>query len=150
MSAPRETPTSGRRRVAAVCAVLMGFSVLASCSSDEADTGTSQPVVSAAPLMIVGPALATDSAGSTVVVGTMSNVTDRTVEIVGATSDVGDVEFRSSAGEEVSLMIDPQSDVELEIDGVHLSVPGAASDVDAVEVTLRLDIADELVFTAER
>ncbi len=123
--------------------------VAASCSSGGDATSTTEVVVAGAPLTIVNPALV-GGTDANVVVGTLQNVTDRTIEITSASSSAGEIEFRSSDGSLLaSLKVDPDSEFTLEADGVHLELVEATSD-DTVDVVLGLDIADTFNFTAER
>lgn len=122
---------------------------VAACSSDDDASSTSEVVVAGAPLSINGPQLVGGDDGD-VVVGTIENVTDRTIEITSATSSAGDIEFRSADGSLLSsLKVDPNSDLVLASDGVRLALVEATSD-DSVDVVLGLDIADQFEFTAER
>lgn len=140
-----------KRLLATLSAVLVATALAASCSSDPVDDSSSDVVVSGAPLMISEPALATDVNGTTVVIGTLSNVTDRTVEIVSATSGAGDIGFRTSDGSELSsLVVEPNTEFTLALDGTHLVIPGSTADLDSVEVVLGLDIQDQFTFTAQR
>ena len=119
------------------------------CSSSDDATPTTDVVVAGAPLTITNPELV-GGVDADVIVGTVQNVTDRTIEIVSASSSAGEIEFRSADGSLLaSLKIDPNSDVTLEADGVHLELIEATSD-DAVDVVLGLDIEDDFEFTADR
>lgn len=119
------------------------------CSSDDAAPPSTEIVVSGAPLTITNPALIAD-AEADVIIGTIANVTDRTIEITSVSSSAGDIEFRSADGSLLaSLTINPSSDMTLEADGVHLELVEATSD-DQVDVVLGLDIQDDFEFTADR
>ena len=119
------------------------------CSSSDDATPTTDVVVAGAPLTITNPELV-GGVDADVIVGTVQNVTDRTIEITSASSSAGEIEFRSADGSLLaSLKIDPNSDVTLEADGVHLELIEATSD-DAVDVVLGLDIEDDFEFTADR
>jgi hypothetical protein len=119
------------------------------CSSDDDATSTTDVVVAGAPLTITNPALV-GGADANVVVGTLQNVTDRTIEITSASSSAGEIEFRSADGSLLaSLKIDPNAELTLEADGVHLELVAATS-ADTVDVVLGLDIEDNFNFTAER
>ena len=123
--------------------------VASACSSEDDAASTTEVVVAGAPLSINGPQLVSASAGDAIV-GTIKNVTDRTIEITEARSSAGEVEFRS-ADESLlaSLKIEPDSELELGVDGVHLALL-EATDADSVEVILGLDIQDAFSFTADR
>lgn len=119
------------------------------CSSSDDAAPTTDVVVAGAPLTITNPELVR-GVDADVIVGTIQNVTDRTIEITSASSSAGEIEFRSADGSLLaSLKIDPNSGVTLEAGGVHLELIEATSD-DAVDVVLGLDIEDDFEFTAER
>ena len=122
---------------------------VAACSSDDEAASTTEVVVAGAPLTITNPGLV-GGAAANVVIGTLQNVTDRTIEITSASSSAGEIEFRSADGSLLaSLKIEPDSEFALEADGVHLELVDATSD-DTVDVVLGLDIQDSFDFTAER
>ncbi len=122
---------------------------LGACSSDDDATPTTEVVVAGAPLTITNPALV-GGADATVVAGTLQNVTDRTIEITSASSSAGEIEFRSADGSLLaSIKVDPNSELTLEADGVHLELVEGTAD-DTVDVVLGLDIEDDFSFTAER
>lgn len=119
------------------------------CSSDGDATSTTDVVAAGAPLTMANPALV-GGAEANAVVGTIENVTDRTIEITSASSSAGEIEFRSSDNSLLaSLTIDPDSEFTLEADGVHLELVEATS-ADEVDVVLGLDIQDDFNFTAVR
>ncbi len=122
---------------------------LGACSSDDVASPTTELVVAGAPLTITSPALV-DRAGADVIIGTIRNVTDRTIEITSVSSSAGEIEFRSADGSLLaSLEVDPNSDFTLDAEGVHLELIEATSD-ESVDVVLGLDIQDDFEFTAER
>jgi hypothetical protein len=122
---------------------------IAACSSDDDAASTTEVVVAGAPLSINGPLLVAGSDGD-VIVGTIENVTDRTIEITSAQSSAGEIEFRSVDGSLLaSLKIEPDSDLELTVDGVNLALLDETDD-DSVDVVLGLDIQDDFSFTADR
>lgn len=126
--------------------VLVAPMATSACSPDDVATPNTEVVVSGAPLTITDPALVNGD----VITGTIENVTDRTVEIISASSSAGDVEFRSADGSLLaSLTIGPNADLTLDAEGVHLELVEATPD-DSVEVVLGLDIQDDFEFTAER
>jgi len=133
-----------------VLAILVATpAAVAACSSDDDASSTTEVVVAGAPLSISGPQLVGTDDGD-VVVGTIANVTDRTIEIIEATSTAGDVEFRSADGSLLSsLKIDPGSNLELTVDGVRFTLVEDTSD-NSVDVVLGLDIQDLFEFTADR
>jgi len=119
------------------------------CSSDDVTSTDTEIVVSGAPLTITDPTLVDDT-DAVVIIGTIQNVTDRTIEITSVSSSAGEAGFRSADGSLLaSLTIDPDSDITLEADGVHLELIEATTD-DAVDVVLGLDIQDDFEFTADR
>jgi hypothetical protein len=122
---------------------------IAACSSDDDAASTTEVVVAGAPLSINGPLRVAGSDGD-VIVGTIENVTDRTIEITSAQSSAGEIEFRSADGSLLaSLKIEPDSDLELTVDGVNLALLDETDD-DSVDVVLGLDIQDDFSFTADR
>lgn len=119
------------------------------CSSDDDAASTTEVVVAGAPLTITNPELVGGDQAA-VVVGVIENVTDRTIEIVSASSSAGEIEFRSADGSLLaSLVIDPGSDFELLAEGVHLELVAPTTD-DTVDIVLGLDIEDDFEFTAQR
>ena len=123
--------------------------VVGACSSDDDASTTTEVVVAGAPLTITNPTLVGGSEAS-VVIGTLTNVTDRTIEITSASSSAGEIEFRSADGSLLaSLTVDPDSDLTLTADGVHLELSSATVD-ESVDVVLGLDIEDDFEFTATR
>ena len=84
------------------------------------------------------------------IVGTVANVTDRTIEVTSAQGSAGEIEFRSADGSLLaSIKIEPDSDLQLAVDGVHLALL-EETDADSVDVVLGLDIQDDFLFTADR
>ncbi len=129
--------------------ILAAPAAVAACSSDDDAAPTTEVVVAGAPLSISGPFIVVGTDGD-VIVGTIENVTDRTIEITSAASSAGEVEFRSADGSLLtSLKVEPGSDLELAADGVHLALIEPTED-DSIDVVLGLDIQDEFSFTAER
>lgn len=129
-------------------ATLLAAGVGASCASDDDASVTSEIVVAGAPLTMTGPGLVLADDGSLVVTGTLSNVTDRTIEVVGATSSVGAVTFRSEAGVVASVVIEPGDRLALDPVGTHLVLEAAPDGTDTATITLELDIDDEFDFDA--
>ncbi len=136
-------------RLSAILLIFAAPVAVGACSSDDDASSTTAVVVTGAPLSIAGPQLVAGSEGDAVV-GTIENVTDRTIEITTAESSAGEVEFRSADGSLLSsLKVDPGSELVLEVGGVHLALL-EDTDADSIDVTLGLDIQDDFTFTAER
>lgn len=122
---------------------------IGACSSDDDATSTTEVVVAGAPLTIINPELVGDGEATTIV-GVIENVTDRSIEIVSASSSAGEIEFRSADGSLLAaLVVDAGSEVELVADGVRLELVEATAD-ESVDVVLGLDIEDDFEFTAQR
>jgi hypothetical protein len=129
-------------------ATLVAATFGASCASDDDASPTTEIVVAGAPLTMSGPALVGAADGSLAVIGTLSNVTDRTIEVVGATSTVGEASFESDTGSMNSVVIEPGDTLELELAGTHLVLDEAPDGTDTATITLELDIQDEFTFDA--
>lgn len=128
---------------------LLGPVIAAGCSSDD-DASTPATVVAGAPLSVIDPAMVETTDGEMIVVGTLSNVTERTIEIVAADSSEGAAIFVSDDGEVVSpVLVEPDGDYRLAVNGVHLQLVDVPADLDTVEVTLELDIEDQFTFDAQ-
>ena len=137
------------RSFSVLLVILAAPVAMTACSSDDDASSTTEVVVAGAPLSISGPSLVEGPDGD-VIVGTIENVTDRTIEITSAQSSAGEVEFRSADGSLLaSLKIEPGADLVLTVDGVHLALLVATAD-ESVDVALGLDIQDDFLFTAER
>lgn len=137
------------RSFSAALIIMAAPVAVSACSSDDDAASTTEVVVAGAPLSVSGPRIVAGSDGDTIV-GTIENVTDRTIEITSAQSSAGEVEFRSTDGSLLaSVKIEPDSDLELAVDGVHLALLEATDD-DSVDVVLGLDIQDAFSFTADR
>ena len=133
----------------AILVALAAPIAVGACSSDDDGASTTEVVVAGAPLSINGPLLVAGPDGD-VIVGTVENITDRSIEITSATSSAGDVEFRSADGSMLtSIEVEPGSDLELAADGVYLALL-EATDADSVDIVLGLDIQDDFTFTADR
>ena len=137
------------RSLSALLVILAAPLAIVGCSSDDDAASTTEVVVAGAPLSITGPSLVEGPDGDAIV-GTIENVTDRTIEITSAQSSAGEIEFRSADGSLLaSLKIEPDSDLQLAVDGVHLALLEETDD-DSVDVVLGLDIQDDFMFTADR
>lgn len=137
------------RSFSAFLVILAAPVAMTACSSDGDDPTTTDVVVVDAPLSISGPALVSGTDGD-VVIGTIENVTDRTIEVTSAQSSAGAVEFRSADGSLLaSIKIEPQSELDLVVGGVNLALI-EPTDADSVDVVLGLDIQDDFSFTAPR
>ena len=137
------------RSLSALLVILAAPVAMAACSSDDDASSTTEVVVAGAPLSISGPLIVAGSDGE-VIVGTLENVTDRTIEVTSAQSSAGAAEFRSADGSLLaSVKIEPDSELELTADGVHIALVDATDD-DSVDVVLGLDIQDNFSFTALR
>jgi len=137
------------RSLPALLVILAASVAIVGCSSDDDAASTTEVVVAGAPLSIAGPSLVEGPDGD-VIVGTIENVTDRTIEITSAESSAGEIEFRSADGSLLaSIKIEPDSDLQLAVDGVHLALLEETDD-DSVDVVLGLDIQDDFLFTADR
>lgn len=136
-------------RTLAVAALSIAPVAFGACSSDDEGAPTTEVVVPGAPLTITNPVLV-GSDGAELIIGTIENVTDRTIEITSVSSSAGGIEFRSADDSLLaSLTIDPNSDFALNAAGVHLALVEATAD-DAVDVVFGLDIQDDFAFTAAR
>ena len=137
------------RSFSVLLVILAAPVAVTACSSDDDASSTTEVVVAGAPLSISGPSIVSGADGD-VIVGMLENVTDRTIEITSAQSSAGAIEFRSADGSLLaSVKIEPDSDLELAVDGVHLALVEGTDD-ETVEVVLGLDIQDNFSFTAVR
>ncbi len=143
---------------------LAAASVLAACGSDSSSSDSTVAVVEGVPLSIADPWSREPAEGQemTAVYGVISNSTDRTLRIVGASSpsaDRAELHETTAADDgtmtmqqrEDGFVVPPQGELVLEPGGAHIMLFGIdpATYTSPVEVTLETDIQDTFTFEAE-
>lgn len=156
--------TTRRTNALFLAAGLILVPILAACGDDDDSTNDTVVVVAGAPLSIADPWSREPAEGQqmTAAYGVITNSTERTLQIVGASSpsaervethetSMADDGTMSMQQIEEGFTVPPNGTLVLEPGGAHLMLIGIDPDdyEGPIEITLVTDIQDTLTFEAE-